>query len=186
MTEHRWKLWLYKTLLILMPIPVTVFASINAWEDNHVVPEYDYCMSYDSPSLLDLSSSELSQMLAAPLCALLASVFTFGNDIKELVQFSSPKTLIGGKTQRKVEPLLQRIPFRMALISLLTIIVLIAMFFVMFLTSGPRAVQVVEALVLLFNIFKGPIAIFWTIRPNKLNAKEKTPAERQKEVIQLA
>ena len=52
--------------------------------------------------------------------------------------------------------------------------------------SGPRAVQVVEALVLLFNIFKGPIAIFWTIRPNKLNAKEKTPAERQKEVIQLA
>ena len=168
-----------------MPIPVTVFASINAWEDNHVVPEYDYCMSNDSPSLSDLSSSELSQMLAAPLSALLATLYTFGNDLKELYNFSSPKTLNGGKTQRKVEPLLQRIPCRVALISLLTIFVLITSIG-LFLAAGPRAFQVVETLVILCNIFKGPIAIFWTIRPNKQNSKEKTPAEQQKEVIQLA
>lgn len=149
-------------------------------------PEFNYCVSYySSLTIPKYSLTHLLKMASPSLPLLLTTLIMFGNDIKEFIIFSKPQTLIGGKTQRKVEPLLQRIPFRMVLISLFALTVLITSI-CLFLSTGPKIIVIVEALVIVVNIIKGPITIFWTIRPNPKNSREKTPAERQKEVIQLA
>ena len=164
---------------------MTIFAIVNHVEELYMIPEFNYCVSIYSLSMTKNTWSQLLMMASPSVPLLLTTLFMFGNDIKEFILFSRPQTLIGGKTQRKVEPLFQRIPFRMVLISLLALTALITCL-CLFLSIGPKIIVIVEALVIVVNIIKGPITIFWTIRPNPKNSREKTPAERQKKVIQLA
>ena len=172
--------------MLMISVFVTSVAIVNHVHELYMVPEFNYCVSYDSQTMAKFSFTKLLTIASPSLfLVLLPTLFMLGNDIKELILFSKPQTLIGGKTQRKVEPLLQRIPFRMVLISLFALLFFITSI-CWFLSSGPKIIVIFEALVIVINMIKGPITIFWTIRPNKQNAKEKTPAERQKEVIQLA